>query len=154
MFSKENSLCNLKMILFIGCHWPLPLWSVYFILECECKNFVQKISIAVQGILTMVDSVGVTFISQESFSEAGKGVLVSSDTQDRTVPKFRSCFESNVWNTFSSHSPYGPLHVTHLAVSRSKLSSHSLQHARRIWYVRKYRVSLKDSSGFKQLYIR
>jgi len=39
----------------------------------------------------MVDSVGVTFISQESFSEARKGMLVSSDTKDRTVPKFRSC---------------------------------------------------------------
>jgi len=49
----------------------------------------------------MVDSVGVTFISQESFSEAGKGVLVSSDTQDRTVPKFRSCIESNFWGYIS-----------------------------------------------------
>jgi len=43
----------------------------------------------------MVDSVGVTFISQESFPEAGKGVLVSSVTQDRTVPpNFVAVFQS------------------------------------------------------------
>jgi hypothetical protein len=87
----------------------------------------------------MVDSVGVTFLSQESFSEAGKGVLVSSDTQDRTLPKFRTYYSVVISGIhFRLIRRTVPEHVTHLAMSCSKLNSHPLQHARRIWYVSNY----------------
>lgn len=58
----------------------------------------------------------------------------------KTVPRpnFVDVFKSNFWDTFSSHSPYGPLHVTHFALSCSKLNSHSLEYARRVSYVPNY----------------
>lgn len=138
------SICLTKKTIFVTWKWYCLLAVIgqyhceVFILfwNVNVRFLVRKFPSQFKGYWQWLILLVWLFISQESFSEAGKGVLVSSDTRDRTVPKFRSCFQSNFWDTFSSHSPYGPLHVTHLAISYSKLNSHSLQHARRIWYLR------------------
>ena len=91
MFSRENNLCNLKkkkwycLLAVIGqyhCEVSALFWNM------NVRFFGQKISIAVQGILTMVDSVGVTFhISGVLFRGRKGSVGLFPDTQDRTVPQ-------------------------------------------------------------------
>jgi hypothetical protein len=109
MFSKENNLCNLKMILFVGCHWPIPLWSVYFILECDCKIFlVRKFPSQFKGYWQwLILLVWLSYL-RSPFPRPERECWSLPIPKTVPCPNFVVVIQSNFWDTFSSHSPYGP----------------------------------------------